>query len=355
MTAALSPWAVIRPMIVSVLVLLVVAACSKDALTPAPSVTAQRVEQTNVGCMDQDVDDESDGGATSASVTEGGGAPARTEVFEFGDYALFIPACVDAPRALLVALGGPDTRAFVTGKAFGAPLPEVEAALHELGREFRALATRQGLAVIGTSRRSLPNGAVSDQLLGDAIRTAAELSGRPQLPLAPLVLYGMSGGAPQASGFVSRNPDRVAGLFLKVPFGVAVLTSGNALLVPTYMVQAELDVFVNNAARTADFEANRRAGALWALALERGVIHNSLSPGQRLLTLTWIRSILKRRLPSNPSDGLREISETAGWLGDHATGEMWRWAAYPGDRGVASWLPSRATAKQWEDFVAARE
>jgi hypothetical protein len=355
MTAALSLRAVIRPMIVSVFVLLVVAACSKDALAPVPSVTVQRVEQPHVGCVDQDVDDESDGSATSGSVTEASVAPARTEVFEFGDYALFVPACVDAPRALLVALGGPDTRAFVTDKAFGAPLPEVEAALHELGREFRALATRQGLAVIGTSRRSLPNGPASDQLLGDAIRTGAELSGRPQLPIAPMILYGMSGGAPEASGFVARSPERVAGLFLKVPFGVASLTTGNALLVPTYMVQAELDVFVNNAARTADFEANRRAGALWALALERGVIHNSLSPAQRLLTLTWMRSILKRRLPSHPSDALREMSETAGWLGDRATGETWRWAAYPGDRGAASWLPSRATAKQWEDFVAVRE
>src|SRR4029077_2598133 len=157
MTAALSLPAVIRPMIVSLLVLLVVAGCSKDALTLAPSMTAQRVEKPEVGCVDQDVDDESDGSATSGSVTEGGVALARTEVFEFGDYALFVPACVDAPRALLVALGGPDTRAFVTDKAFGAPLPDVEAALHELGREFRALATRQGLAVMGTSRRSLPN------------------------------------------------------------------------------------------------------------------------------------------------------------------------------------------------------
>ena len=273
------------------------------------------------------------------------------DVFEFGDFALYVPASVTAPRGLLLALGGPDTRGFVTGKPLGAPFPEVEASLQVLGQELRTLASTCGLAILGR-RGAMKNEPASDQLLFDAVRTGAAMSGRPELPTAPVLVYGMSSGAPQASGFTARNPERVAGLFLKVPLGVSSL-SGAALRVPTYMVQAELDAFVNNAATTAAFEGNRDAGALWARAMERGVIHHSLSAVQRQVTINWMSTILDLRLPASPSDPLREIAETSGWLGDRDTGEAKRWAAYRGDRAAASWLPSNHTAKEWEIFVSA--
>ena len=319
-------------------VLLFVTACRDDALAPPPTLTSAVSHSSTCEAS----------GSIPGDVGLSG-----IEVFVFGDYALYVPACAKSSRALLIALGGPDTRAFVTGEPFGAPIPEVEAALQAFGQELRSLAVTKGLAVLGR-RGVMPNGPASDRLLLDAVRTGAELSGHPELPSAPMVLYGMSGGAPQASGFTARNPSRVAGLFLKVPPKVEALTSGEALQVPTYMVLAELDVFVNNGAATAAFEANRRAGALWALAMERGVIHFSLSPAQQQLTITWIRTILRRRLPATPSDPLRAIDETSGWLGDRATGEAWRWNKYPGDGTLASWLPSPVTAKQWEDFIAVR-
>ena len=75
-------------------------------------------------------------------------------------------------------------------------------------------------------------------------------------------MYGMSGGAPQASGFTARHPERVAGLVLKVPASVTVLTSGAPLRVPTFMVLAELDAFVDNAALKAAFESNRQSGSV---------------------------------------------------------------------------------------------
>ncbi len=279
----------------------------------------------------------------------------RIEVFEFGDFALYVPASVDLTQGILLSLGGPDTRAFATGKPFGAPVAEVEAALQALGLAFRELAATYGLALLGTSQAGMTNAPESDQLLLGAIQTAVEMSGRPELPAARMLLYGISGGAPQASGFTARFSERVAGLFLKVPERVETLTGGNPLRVPTYMVQAELDAFVDNAALTATFEANRGAGALWALAKEPAVPHHSLSPAQRQLTINWIRSILELRLPASTSDPLREIDETSGWLGDRAVGLAWGWAAYPGDRALASWLPSQALADDWEAFVSGQD
>jgi hypothetical protein len=276
----------------------------------------------------------------------------RIQVFEFGDFALYIPETVDVPRALLVALGGPNTKGFVTGQPLGAPIPAVEASLQTLGEELRTMASTAGLAMLGYSRAAMPNGAESDQLLRNAIANAAMMSGRPELASVPVLMYGLSGGARQASGFTARNPERVAGLFLKVPAGVESIAEGAALRVPTYMVQAELDVFVNNATLTTAFEGNRRAGALWALTREAGVAHHSLSEAQRALTLNWMSTILELRLPATAgSNALANLAEASGWLGDRATGDVAAWDAFTGDRRAASWLPSQTTAQEWESFA----
>jgi dienelactone hydrolase len=280
----------------------------------------------------------------------------RVEVFEFGVFALYVPANVDAVDGIILALGGPDTRAFATGKRFGAPIPAVEASFHVLGQEMRTLASSRGLAILGSSRvnLALPNAPETDQLLLNAVETAAVMSGRADLSTAPFVVYGLSGGGREASGFTARNPERVAGLLLKVPAAVSSLTSGEALHVPTYMILAELDVNVNNVALTAAFEANRSAGALWGMAVEPGMIHHSLSPFQRQVTVSWLSAILDRRLaPHSWAGPLRDIAEKHGWLGNRATGEAAPWHTYTGDPALASWLPSETTAREWEQLVAA--
>jgi hypothetical protein len=275
------------------------------------------------------------------------------ELFEVGDFSVHIPAGVSAVRGVLLALGGPNTRGFASGAPFGAPVPEVEAALQTLGEEFRALAADHGLAVLGTSLAAMANSSESDQLLLDAVQEAAALSGRPELASAPLLLYGMSGGGPEASGFTARNPGRVAGLFLKVPAGVASLTSGQVLGVPTYLVQAEMDAFVDNAALALAFEANRRTGALWSRALEPGVPHHSLTPAHREVTINWMSTILELRLGATAAGPLRPIIESSGWLGDPGSGVA-PWAEYLGDPTSASWFPSQATAEEWGAFVGVR-
>ena len=275
----------------------------------------------------------------------------RIEVFELGDFALYVPAGVNFPRGILLALGGPNTKAFSTGEPFGAPLPEVEASLQALGEAFRTMAAQRELAILGTSLIAMTNGPESDQLIEDAVHAAAEASGRFRLSEVPILMYGLSGGAPQASGFTARHSERVAGLVLKVPASVTALTSGAPLRVPTFMILAELDAFVDNAALKESFEANRRAGAFWALGEETGVPHHSLSLVERLLTLGWIGTVLDVRMPGNRFEPPRDLAETDGWLGDPSTGDVSPWASYPGDRASASWLPSQVGAERWQDFV----
>ena len=290
---------------------------------------------------------------TMAEKWEGLMARRRIETFELGDFALYVPAGVPVVRGVILALGGPDTRGFATGKRIGAPIPEVEASLQMLGQEFRTLASAQGLAVVGTSRAAMANGPASDTLLFRTLEQFAVKSGRPEIGYPYVLLYGMAAGAPQASGFAARNPWWVAGVFLKVPLGVSSV-SERAVEVPTYMVLAELDAFVDNAALTTAFEGNRGAGGLWALAMERGVPHHSLSPLQRQVTINWISTILERRLPYEPGwDPLGGFAPMSGWLGNRTTGKASSWATYSGNRASASWLPSQATATEWEALVAA--
>jgi hypothetical protein len=288
---------------------------------------------------------------TAGTVTRDVGLT-RIEVFELGDFALYIPETADVTRGVIITLGGPNTKGFASGEPMGAPIPAVEASLQALGQAIRTLASTSDLAVLGTSRAGLANGPDSDQLLRDALTLGASESGRPELSSVPVILYATSGGTAQASGFTVRNPQRVAAMFLKVPAGVASVTSDAASQVPTYIVQAELDAFVNNAANAAIFEGNRAAGALWALAMEPDVPHHSLSQAQRELTISWLTTILELRLPASGSTGLGEIDESSGWLGNRVTGDATAWANYTGDRASASWLPSQATAEEWESFVA---
>jgi hypothetical protein len=275
----------------------------------------------------------------------------RIEVFELDAFALFVPANVDVVRGVILALGGPDTRGFSTGRSFGVPIAEAEASLQTLGEELRFLARVRGLAILGTSRADMTDGLQSDQAILDAVREANEARGRAGLSTAPMLVYGLSGGGPEASGFAARHPERVAGLFLKAPIGVAGLADGDPLLVPTFVVLAELDTFVNNAALTTAFEANRRVGALWALANESGVPHHSLSLAQRQLTLVWIANVLDVRLPVYPPEPLRDLVETDGWLGNPIRGDVSSWADYSGERATASWFPTRAAAEWWRTFV----
>ena len=289
----------------------------------------------------------------SVTVTSGGTqhdiSLSRIERFEFDNFALYVPGSAPTIRGVLLTLGGPDTRGFAIGSPFGAPFPAVEAALQALGQSFRALAADEGLAVMGTSLAAMPNGPASDQLLLSALQQAAALSGRPELTDAPLLLYGMSGGGPEASGFTVRNPDRVAALFLKVPQTVETPGTREALGVPTYIVMAEFDAFIDNAALMTTFESSRSAGALWALALEPGMVHHSLSPAQQELTVNWISEILNRRL-KNPTR-LSPLVAPSGWYGELASGAIGPWATYPGAHRSVSWLPSRQSVEEWQAFI----
>ena len=292
--------------------------------------------------------------AQEAAITIAAGANSRDftlaarEIFEFGTSAVYVPAEVGALRGAIIVLGGPVASAFVTGNVLAPGLPpDVEASGQALGAGLRALAKAERVALFGSRTTGMENGPASDDALFAALGTAAQLSGHAELAAAPVVMYGISGGGPEASGLASRHPERAIGVIARAPSGLSTLTDPAALGVPTFVMLAELDVVVSNTFLRMTAAANRAQGGLWALALEPGVEHFGGSSANNETTIGWISAALARRLPAEPGGPLVALPEASGWLGNPATLEIAPWDAYTGDRAAASRLLSEAAAVAW--------
>ncbi|MGH7582235.1 MAG: carboxypeptidase regulatory-like domain-containing protein [Gemmatimonadales bacterium] len=293
--------------------------------------------------------------ATTVMVTLSAGANMHDftltveEVYVSDVNAMYVPAGVGPIRAVIILLGGPFTKGFVTGDPIAPPgYPTVEQSLQALGVSLRTLAKGSHLALFGTQTIAMPDLAGSDNGIFATIDSVAALSAHPEMAAAPVLLVGIGDGGQEAAGLVSRNPDRVIGLLERKPNGVATLTGPVTLAVPTLVVQGELDQEVNNGPVLSVFLANRSRGGLWALVVMPGAGHAEDSAPLNTATIDWISQVLTRRLPTTSGDPLITLDQTSGWLGNQATLEIAPWASYSGDRTTASWLLSQSAATSWQ-------
>jgi hypothetical protein len=293
--------------------------------------------------------------AATATVTLGAGANTHDfaldvqEIFLSGPHAMYLPAGVGPMRAVIIALGGPITSGFVTGGQIGPPdKPAVEQSLQELGQSLRALARTSRVALLGTTTIAMGNTGGSDNVLFVALSSLADLSAHPELAAAPVLLVGLSAGAPESAGLAGRNPGRAIGLIERVPVSIMELTTPEALAVPTFVMQAALDHTANNPLVQATFLTNRSRGGLWALGVEPGIDHHVVTAVGNGVMVEWIRMVLTLRLGPALGDPLVALDQASGWLGNQATLEIAPWASYPDDPGTASWLLSELAATSWK-------
>jgi hypothetical protein len=272
------------------------------------------------------------------------------EVYVAGTTAAYVPSGVGTLRGAIVVLGGPDASGFVTGQSITGGTSDLEASLQSLGAALRSLARSQKVALLGSKTTGMANTALNDNGLLGGLGTVAQQSGHAELAEAPVLMFGLSGGCPEASGLVSRHPDRAIGLLVRVPENVTRLTTAAALAVPTFVMQAELDEVVANSVVAATVAVNRSGGGLWALAVEPGVGHSVATATGNAAALGWIVNALSLRLPATPGDPLVALDEASGWLGDPTTFEITPWADYAGDRSKASWLLSQTAAALWQNL-----
>lgn len=271
------------------------------------------------------------------------------EVFESGTNAFYVPAEVGPIRGAIVVLGGPIASGFVTGDRIAPPdNPDLELSLQALGSGLRGVAKSAHVALLGSTTTGMANSNASDAPLFAALGTAAGLSGHPELADGPVLMFGLSSGALEASGLVARNPERAIGLLVRVPVGVNALSAPTALAVPTFVMQAELDEVASNSGVQSIFSGNRSRGGLWALAVEPGVGHHVATVQGNSAALEWINTALTLRLPVTAGNPLNALDEASGWLGNQTTLEIASWADYPDDPTTASWLLSQSAAASWQ-------
>lgn len=277
------------------------------------------------------------------------------EVFDLlsGAFSLFVPAGVTTVRGIIV-VRGPDTRPLADPRRplnLGAnPPPTLESELAALGTDYRLLAAREKLAVLGHVNVVVPGG--FEVAIFAALEEGAVAASRPSLATAPLLIHGISSGTPDAARLSAQNPSRVAGLVLRVPLDVSTQLGPESGTVPTYVIIAELDELLDNTVTRATYQNMRGTGGLWAFAGTH-TQHQSHSASQRELIVEWFTAVLALRESTTPGGPLRVIPEETGWLGDPATLVVSSWADYVGNRRAASWFPTQATAVRWRGFTGA--
>ena len=232
---------------------------------------------------------------------------------------------------------------------------------------WRSLAERHGLALVGvyiTDRRHeqmfieryVDVGAGSGDALLTALDEFAAVTQRPELSEAPLLFWGMSAGGQFNYEFALWKPERVLAFIVnKGGIYYSAQASKAAQLVPGFFFVGETDLEYRNDIIAGIFAINRRAGALWALALEPGVGHEVA--GSKETAVTFFDELIPLRLPATQSnsDGdnlLRPLDRTSGYIADPKTLEIHSAADAPQTTYPTSWLPTESLARTWLELVS---
>lgn len=188
-----------------------------------------------------------------------------------------------------------------------------------------------------------------DAILG-AIDHFANESGHEELSYAPFLLWGMSAGGELNHEIASWIPERVIAYvvnkggyyYSSVPPEATRQTPG------LYAIGLD-DLPSRNTMIKGMYLTNRRAGALWTLAEEKGVAHEVAD--SRNLATAYYEAIMKMRMVDGALGykALKSVTEEMGVVGNiynHTVGV---------EEGVrkenTTWLPSEDFAKQWLTHV----
>lgn len=284
------------------------------------------------------------------------GAAEQSERIDFGgsralDVTLWYPDDVAVIRGVVVFTGGQADGG--SGDTRGRP----DNAL------WRAFGESLGFGVLGTQFSGSYTDAAQgpgDALL-DVLRALGDSTGHPELANVPLLLQGFSNGGYFSFTFSQYQPERVIAFclnksgFAEAPFDPAFLA------VPGFLIWGSEEPPDVPTVIHSLVQQGRAQHALWAelrewdRAHEEGAVAEAYAP--------FFAEMVAARYPAgaDPRAGvvpLLALDEASGWLGDHSDASVESdvpmiaaYAAYPGDKAEASWLPSEGLAKLWRGFV----
>ncbi len=294
--------------------------------------------------------------------------PTSSAKYISADYRIWIPNGVETVRGVLVKQHG-----------CGGDAATDMGLVYANDLQWQALATKHQLAILGSKYPTdyqtvgrypddpCNSWAVIDRGSEEAFLKSlyefGQKSHHPELDKLPWVLWGFSGGADWAMQMAQKYPERTIASVLMRCGGVLISPSEPSQLLTSNVNPVTLGVpvlFTVGEKENADlfdeclnlpkkvFSRFRKAGGLWAIAVEADMGHGSTDT--RLLAIPYLDSILTARLATD-STKLRQVDEAKGWLANPVTHEIAPINQYKGDALQAAWLTDRETAYKWQAYI----
>lgn len=280
--------------------------------------------------------------------------------YENGDILVYLPREVTAYRGVLFTVTGSNYDALALLRGDVTPYPEfVRESLLRYSEAMIEFARTHSFALLVAQTVSLsdPWGAGGSAAILNSLRTIATESGRPELAEAPLLLNGYSAGACAALDFLLEHAQRVIGfIFQKFAVCLPGLDASRALSVPAYFFAGREDPVVSDGEDRIleTFDKHRALGAMWAMALDDHTGHGMVANND--LLFDWMVEVTRLRVPETSSGSapvqLRPLAESTGWVGHPQTFSIAEYPCFTGARETASWLPSLATARDWQALAS---
>ncbi|MFH1766218.1 MAG: hypothetical protein ABIF09_18700 [Gemmatimonadota bacterium] len=192
----------------------------------------------------------------------------------------------------------------------------------------------------------------------EAVDRLADESGHPELSQAYFLLWGMSAGGQFNYEFALWKPERVLAFIVnKGGIYYSAQASAAAQQVPGFFFIGGADLEFRNDIIAGIFAINRRAGALWALAVEPGVSHEVA--GSKAMAVLFFDEMIPLRLPSVSSGEVATqvpmpLDRDAGYIADPKSTEIMPAADAPQTTYPTSWLPTETLARAWQRLVGGK-
>ena len=299
--------------------------------------------------------DSSPGPTAPTGPTGPPGTPVQVDggqLFTYGNAVAYLPTGIAQYKAAIVFLPGLrdpgtglplDSRGIVTGTPNGGCSiwcsPAEKAEVRSRARQLAG----GNVALIGTT--TLEDNPGSYETLLQALANFGTQSQHPELANIPIFFVGHSMGGCTAYGFSRVHGARVAGFFTMKGGCHSPAPAAAAASVPGHFLIGAQDEQYRAQNITGVFEAGRAAGAPWAISIDP-YQHGPILDFD--LMFDWIDAVLAARLPPATGGPLSAMTVTDGWLGDRSNGAISSYACFTSTRWSASWLPSEATALDWQ-------
>jgi hypothetical protein len=232
--------------------------------------------------------------------------------------------------------------------------------------DLRKLAKELHLGLFKFVGNPMQRGFWPKSLLYERLAAFGEKCSHPELPNAPLFLYGHSNGTGFSALFPATEGARVWGWLSMRPGITFQVYQPGAAQVPGLVIFGEDDQFLQRPSREENLAVvevmRKKHHALWNFAVEPKTGHG---PGEKTwpLVFSFLRHTFSARVPANADARqgpvkLKELVEDSAYLGRNWDSKKGGYqsltvaphATYADDKATASWLVNEAYAKDWQAF-----